>query len=199
MDITAILKAMVEKDASDIHFKVGNTPIMRIKTDLVNWGDHVLTTEETQTIAQSIMSPGQWQTFEYNKEIDFAYTIPGVGRFRTNVFNQRGSVGIVMRSVKTTILNFKQLGLPETLKEISLVERGMIVLAGATGSGKSTTLAAMIDYINQTERRHIITIEDPIEFLHVDKKSILNQTILFYYTDLYILLDGYANRDLNSY
>ncbi|MCK5706152.1 MAG: PilT/PilU family type 4a pilus ATPase [Candidatus Aureabacteria bacterium] len=175
MNIDEILKAMVEKNASDIHFKVGNTPIMRINKDLVNWGDKKLNSEETEAIARNIMTSGQWQTFEYNKEIDFAYTLAGVGRFRTNVFIQRGSIGLVMRSVKTTILNFEQLGLPTILKEVSLVERGIIILSGATGSGKSTTLAAMIDHINRTRRRHIITIEDPIEFLHQDLSSIVNQ------------------------
>jgi twitching motility protein PilT len=175
MEIKEILKHMVEKNASDVHFKVGNTPIMRINKDLVNWGGENLSTEDTENIAKGIMNSQQWQTFEYNKEIDFAYTLAGVGRFRTNVFIQRGSIGIVMRSVKTEILSFEQLNLPSVLAEVSLVERGIIILAGATGSGKSTTLAAMINHINKSIRKHIITIEDPIEFLHVDRKSIVNQ------------------------
>ncbi len=175
VDIDLILKEMVKKNASDLHLKVGNTPIMRINKDLVSWGEEKLTPEDTESIARSIMTQGQWQTFEYNKEIDFAYTLPGVGRFRTNVFIQRGSVGIVMRAVKTEILSFEQLNLPEILGEISLVERGIVIVAGATGAGKSTTLASMIDYINRTVRKHIVTIEDPIEFLHSDKKSIINQ------------------------
>ena len=174
-DIDEILKIMVEKNASDLHLKVGNTPIMRINKDLVNWGEEKLAPADTEAIARSIMTPGQWQTFEYNKEIDFAYTVPGVGRFRTNVFIQRGSIGIVMRAVKTEILSFEQLNLPQVLAEISLVERGIVIVAGATGAGKSTTLAAMIDYINKTVRKHIVTVEDPIEFLHKDEKSIINQ------------------------
>ena len=131
--------------------------------------------EDTIAMAFSIMSNRQKQKFKDNLEIDIAYSVPGLGRFRCNVFQQRGTVGLVLRVIPVKILTVRELGLPMVLEKIANEQRGLILCTGTTGSGKSTTLAAMIDYINSQRTEHIITIEDPIEFLHRDKKSIVNQ------------------------
>ncbi len=131
--------------------------------------------EDTIAMAFSIMSNRQKQKFKDNLEIDIAYSVPGLGRFRCNVFQQRGTVGLVLRVIPVKIMTVRELGLPMVLEKISQEQRGLILCTGTTGSGKSTTLAAMIDYINSQRCEHIITIEDPIEFLHRDKKSIVNQ------------------------
>jgi twitching motility protein PilT len=131
--------------------------------------------EDTIAMAFSIMSARQKQKFKENFEIDMAYSVPGLGRFRCNVFQQRGTVGLVLRVIPVKILNTRDLNLPPVLEQISNERRGLVLVTGTTGSGKSTTLAAMIDYINVTRTEHIMTIEDPIEFLHRDKKSLVNQ------------------------
>ncbi|MEA3346922.1 MAG: PilT/PilU family type 4a pilus ATPase, partial [Candidatus Auribacterota bacterium] len=133
------------------------------------------TSEDARKIAKSITTEGQWAKLMQNHEVDFAYSEPNVGRFRTNIFYQRGNIGIVMRNVRTNILSFEELGLPKILEKISLMPRGIVLVSGASSSGKSTTVASMVDYINTHERKHIITLEDPIEFLHTDKNSIINQ------------------------
>jgi twitching motility protein PilT len=131
--------------------------------------------ENTIAMAFSVMNSKQKQKFKKNHEIDIAYSVPGVGRFRCNIFQQRGTIGLVLRVIPVKILSFRELLLPPVLSQISEETRGLILCTGTTGSGKSTTLAAMIDYVNSTRIEHIITIEDPIEFLHRDKKSIINQ------------------------
>jgi twitching motility protein PilT len=175
LDIHTMLADMVTRGASDLHLKVGNHPYFRIDSVLTPTEYDVITDEDTTRIANQLMSDMHRERFEATNEVDFAYEYSGVGRFRTNVFRQRGSVGIVMRMVKMEIPGFEELGLPPQLSKIALSERGIILMTGTTSCGKSTTLAAMLDWINQSRRRHIMTIEDPIEYLHRDKTSIINQ------------------------
>jgi len=134
-----------------------------------------LSQEETLKVAFSVMSPGQRETFKKKNDIDLAYSVPGLGRFRCNIFIQRGTIGLVFRVIPMRIPTIEELLLPEIIKKISLEPRGLILVTGTTGSGKSTTLAAMIDNINSSRTDHIMTIEDPIEYLHRDKRSIVNQ------------------------
>jgi twitching motility protein PilT len=174
--INDLLKIAVEKGASDLHLKVGGYPILRINDNLAPLTDTKrLMPEDTIATAFSIMNNRQKQKFKDNLEIDIAYSVPGLGRFRCNVFQQRGSVGLVLRVIPVRILTVRELNLPVKLEEISMEPRGLILCTGTTGSGKSTTLAAMIDHINSNKTCHIMTIEDPIEFLHRDKKCIINQ------------------------
>jgi twitching motility protein PilT len=175
IDLKSLLQQVVEKEASDLHLKAGRPPIVRLHTNLVDIGHGVLTPADVEDIAHSLLSEKQWSSFARDGEIDFAYPMEGVGRFRTNIFKQRGCMGIVMRHVKIKIPSFQELGLPVILEKISLAERGIIIVSGATGCGKSTTLASMIDFINSNVRRNVITVEDPIEYLHRDMKSIVSQ------------------------
>jgi len=176
MNLNELLKTTFEKKASDLHLKVGVPPILRIDGRLVPIETEKRTTqEEALTIALGIMNPAQKAKFMEKRELDMAYAVPGMGRFRLNVFQQRGSVGMVFRMIPTKILAFEELMLPTVLQKIASEQRGLILVTGTTGSGKSTTLAAMIDYINTTRTANVVTIEDPIEFLHRDKKSIVNQ------------------------
>jgi len=176
MNLNELLKATFEKRASDLHVKVGVPPILRIDGRLVPIETEKRTTQEDAlNVALSIMNASQKARFKEKNELDMAYAVPGLGRFRVNVFQQRGSVGMVFRQVPGKILTFDDLMMPVVLQKIAGEQRGLILVTGTTGSGKSTTLAAMIDYINTTRTANIITIEDPIEFLHRDKKSIVNQ------------------------
>jgi twitching motility protein PilT len=176
MNINDLLKIAVERKASDLHLKVGSHPVIRIDGDLMPLGDlKRLMQEDTIAMAFSIMNARQKQRFKEELEIDIAYSVPGLGRFRCNVFQQRGAVGLVLRVIPARIQSVRELMLPPVLERICEERRGLILCTGTTGSGKSTTLAAMIDYINNTRTEHVITIEDPIEFLHRDKKSIVNQ------------------------
>ncbi len=176
MHINDILKIAVERNASDVHLKVGNFPILRINGELVPLVEMKrLMPEDTIALAYSMMDARQKQIFKERLDIDMAYSVPGLGRFRVNIFHQRGSVGIVLRVIPTKIRTIRELLLPPVLEKIALEERGLILVTGTTGSGKSTTLAAMIEHINQNKSVHIITIEDPIEYLFRDKKSIINQ------------------------
>jgi twitching motility protein PilT len=176
MNLNELLKLTFEKRASDLHVKVGVPPILRIDGRLTPLETEKRTTqEEALTTALSIMNNAQKARFKEKNELDMAYAVPGLGRFRVNVFQQRGSVGMVFRQVPAKILTFEDLMMPVVLQKIASEQRGLILVTGTTGSGKSTTLAAMIDYINTARTANIITIEDPIEFLHRDKKSIVNQ------------------------
>jgi len=177
MDVNVLLKQMVERQASDLHLKVGSPPVIRIDGNLRPITEHQrLTHEDMVAIASQILiNKRHKQEFMESNEIDLAYSLPGLGRFRCNIFRQRGSIGIVLRSIPIKILTIRELHLPPVLEELSLEPRGLILVTGITGSGKSTTLAAMIDHINSHIDSHIITIEDPIEFLHRDKKSLVNQ------------------------
>ena len=175
IDVKQFLMETTKRNGSDLHLKVGNAPIIRVNKILEVVDSKSLTPEDTREIAKSITSEEQWAQLMQNHEVDFAYSAPKIGRFRTNIFYQRGSIGIVMRNVRADILSFEELGLPKVFEKISLVPRGIILVCGASSSGKSTTVASMVDYINTHERKHIMTLEDPIEFLHRDKKSVINQ------------------------
>lgn len=163
-------------NASDLHIKVGSPPIVRINGALSFLQEEKkLTPEDTQNIAFSILNESQKEVFRKRHEIDISYSIRGLSRFRCNCFIQRGSVSVVFRVLAIKVLDIEELHLPVVLKKTALEPRGLILVTGTSGSGKSTTLASMIDYMNSNKTEHIITIEDPIEFLHKDKKSIINQ------------------------
>ncbi len=176
MHINDLLKLATERGASDLHLKVGSFPVIRLDGRLEPMTDQKrLLQEDTIAIAFSVMNARQKQKFKDSLEIDMAYSVPGLGRFRCSVFQQRGTVGLVLRVIPVKILTVRDLLLPPVLEIIGAERRGMILVTGTTGSGKSTTLAAVIDHINTIRTCHIMTIEDPIEFLHRDKKSLVNQ------------------------
>jgi len=174
--IDDLLRRAVESKASDLHLKVGNHPYLRIDGLLHGLADVPrVTPEEMLSMAFSMMTNRQKQKFKETAELDMAYGVAGLGRFRVNVFQQRGNVGMVLRVIPTKIRTIDELELPRVLERICEEQRGMVLVTGTTGSGKSTTLAAMVDRINSTRPEHIITIEDPIEYLHRDKKGFINQ------------------------
>jgi twitching motility protein PilT len=176
MHIDELLATAVQSGASDLHLKVGSYPMMRINGALaVCSEERRLEREDTEAMADALFTPEQHEKFVRAQEVDLAYSVPGLGRFRCNVFQQRGTVGLVLRVIPTRIKNIDELGLPPVLKRIAQEERGLVLVTGTTGSGKSTTLAAMVDYINSTRSTHIMTVEDPIEYLHRDHHSIVNQ------------------------
>ena len=176
MKLTELLKTAVERMASDIHLKAGSPPVLRIDGELTPMIEQKrLTAEDTLAIAFSMMTNYQKQKFKANNEADIAYSVPGLGRFRVNVFQQRNTVALVMRVIPHKMLKIDELTLPPIVAELSSSQRGLVLVTGTTGCGKSTTLASMIDHINSARTSHVITIEDPIEYLHRDKKSIVNQ------------------------
>jgi twitching motility protein PilT len=176
MNINDLLKIAVERKASDLHLKIGSHPVIRVDGELQPLTDiKRLMQEDTITMGFSIMNARQKQRFKDELELDIAYSVPGLGRFRCAIFQQRGTVGLVLRVIPARILSIRELMLPPVLEKICDERRGLVLCTGTTGSGKSTTLAAMIDQINSTRTEHIVTIEDPIEFLHRDKKSLVNQ------------------------
>ena len=176
MHVNDLLKIAVDNGASDLHLKVGTFPMMRVRGALVPAStEKRLGHEDVVAIGAAIMSTTQRQKFKESQEVDLAYSVPGLGRFRCNIFQQRGTVGLVLRVIPMQIRTIDDLGLPQVLKTIASEERGLVLVTGTTGSGKSTTLAALIDYINQTRSAHVMTVEDPIEFLHRDNMSMVNQ------------------------
>jgi twitching motility protein PilT len=176
MHINDLLKVAVASGASDLHLKVGSYPMMRVNGSLVVASEESrLDRSDTESMATSIFTPENLEKFRKVQEVDLAYSVPGLGRFRVNVFQQRGTVGLALRVIPTRIRTIDELGLPPVLKRIATEERGLVLVTGTTGSGKSTTLAALIDYINTTRAAHIMTVEDPIEYLHRDHHSIVNQ------------------------
>jgi twitching motility protein PilT len=176
MHINYHLKIAVQSGASDLHIKVGSYPMMRVNgTLMVASEEKRLERTDTEAMAAVLFSPDHVEKFRKAQEVDLAYSVAGLGRFRCNVFQQRGTVGLVLRVIPTRIRSIDELGLPPVLKRIASEERGLVLVTGTTGSGKSTTLAAMIDYINTTRAAHIMTVEDPIEYLHRDHHSLVNQ------------------------
>jgi twitching motility protein PilT len=176
-DVDAALMTVIEEEASDLHLKVPSQPIIRQYGKLVPIeGSESLRPEDTEaTLFHMLTDEAKLEAFRNEREVDFSYSVPGVARFRVNAFVQRGSVSLVCRAIPFEIKTVEELLLPPVIDEIADEERGLILLTGTTGSGKSTTLAAMIDHINVNYAKHIVTIEDPVEFLHRDKNSILNQ------------------------
>jgi twitching motility protein PilT len=176
MVIDEFLKIAIERDASDLHFKAGNHPILRINGTLTPLtGYPKLTQADTEELAHQMLTEFQLKRLREDFDIDFAYSLSGFGRFRGNIFYQRGSLAIALRIIPLEVKTIRQLLLPEVLEKISMFQRGLVLVTGTTGSGKTTTLAAMLEYINTYRRENIITIEDPIEYLHKDKKSTISQ------------------------
>ena len=176
MNIDDLLRAAVAKGASDLHIKVGAYPMARVSGMLVPVTEEKrLMSEDTLAMGAHMMSPEQRDKFIKSQEVDLAYSVGGLGRFRVNIFQQRGTMGMVLRVIPTKILTVDDLLLPPVLRRIADEERGLVLVTGTTGSGKSTTLAAMIDHINNSRCSHVMTVEDPIEFLHRDSRSIVNQ------------------------
>lgn len=175
MNIKALLEKMIELGASDLHIKPGIPPVVRVHGILQRTNYPAPTPKDMEEVAKKVLTPLQREKFESTREVDFAFGVTGLARFRANFYVQRSSIAMVFRHVPVTILTIDELGLPSVIRDLGLRPRGMVLITGTVGSGKSTTMAAMIQTINQTMNSSIITIEDPIEFLHRDDKSIINQ------------------------
>ncbi|MDQ6801791.1 MAG: PilT/PilU family type 4a pilus ATPase [Acidobacteriota bacterium] len=174
-DYKSILQHMIQQNASDLHLKVGRPPTLRVDGQMMALEMQPLTQEDLRSLAEQIMAPKNIKEFSEQKESDFALAVPGIGRFRVNAYQQRGTIAYAMRMVPFQAKTIAELNLPEVCERIALMPRGLILVTGITGSGKSTALASMLHYINQNRHTNIITIEDPIEFLHRDIKSSINQ------------------------
>jgi twitching motility protein PilT len=176
MDINDLLRIAVDRGASDLHLKVGNYPMLRIRGNLEPaTPDHRVDHEEMKAFAAKVLPVQHRERFDSTHEVDLAYSVPGLGRFRCNAFQQRGTIGMVFRVIPVQVQTRENLMLPAVLKKIAAEERGLVLVTGTTGCGKSTTLAAMLDEINESRTCHVMTVEDPIEYLHRDKKSIFCQ------------------------
>lgn len=176
MHIDDLLKDAMSKRASDLHLDSGNSPVLRIDGELISQIElPVLAVEDVVELLSQAISEEQRKRFEEDFELDFAYTVPGIGRFRANACVERGSTSVCFRMLQGVVLDIEQLGLPDVVKDLALKEYGMVLVTGPTGSGKSTTLAAMINYLNSLRRRRVITIEDPIEFLYENDKCFITQ------------------------
>ena len=185
MDFKAYLRTMVDKDASDLYLSSGAAASVKLDGTLQPLEETTLTTEQVKDIAYAVMDSEQIAEFEKKPEMNLAISAAGIGRFRVNIFRQRNSISLVIRNIKTDIPNWELLGLPSILTDVIMEKRGLVLFVGATGSGKSTSLASLIDYRNTNTAGHIITIEDPIEFVHSHKKSIVNQREVGVDTDSY--------------
>jgi twitching motility protein PilT len=175
IEFTEMITTVVASNASDLHLAVGAPPVMRCSGDLKAIGRDVLSPQDTRELLYGILTQDQRRRLETDLELDFSYHAPGLARFRVNAYHQRGVLGAALRVVPTTIRSLQELKIPGTVGEWSTTPRGLVLVTGATGSGKSTTLAGLIDLINETRSVHIMTIEDPIEFLHTHKRSLINQ------------------------
>ncbi len=175
INFKAVLQEMIRRNGSDIHLKVGRPPTVRVDGELIALEHAPLRPEDLKNLAEQLMTPRQVNLFSEEKECDFAIGVPGIGRFRVNLYQQRGSLCFAMRAIPYQARTVAELNLPPVLEEIAMKPRGLVLVTGVTGSGKSTTLAAMIQHINQSRRANVITIEDPIEFLHRDLNSHINQ------------------------
>ncbi len=175
LDLKAALQRMVREGASDLHLKVGRPPTLRLHGDLVPLAMPAMRPEELRTLAEQLLPPAQLREFVEMREADFAINVPGIGRFRVNVYQQKGTVAFAMRAIAHAAATIRELNLPPVLEQISLKPRGLVLVTGVTGSGKSTALAAMVHHINERRAANIITIEDPIEFVHRDALSHINQ------------------------
>ncbi len=176
VNLRALLEEMIEKDASDLHLVAGERPKLRVDGDIVSASsDEVMTPKDTLSLAYSVLTENQKKRFETESELDFSFGIQNLARFRGNVFKQRGCVSVVIRQIPFSVKTFQELGLPNVVSQLADRPRGLVLVTGPTGSGKSTTLAAMIDKINKELKGHIITVEDPIEFIHRHQACIVNQ------------------------
>ena len=175
MELKEFLKLVVEKEASDGFASVGSAPIFKVNGDLLAEGNEILKADDVRALIQASMTTEQFEDYATNRDANYAIEHPGLGRFRASAYVQREQPALVVRRIHHDIPTFEQLGLPAQLRELSLLKQGLVMIVGATGTGKSSTLAAMVDYRNEHRRDHIITVEDPIEFLHSHKKSIISQ------------------------
>ncbi len=176
VNLRALLEEMIEKDASDLHLVAGERPKLRVDGDIVSASsEEVMTPKDTLSLAYSVLTENQKKRFETESELDFSFGIQNLARFRGNVFKQRGCVSVVIRQIPFSVKTFQELGLPQVVAQLADRPRGLVLVTGPTGSGKSTTLAAMIDKINKELKGHIITVEDPIEFIHRHQSCIVNQ------------------------
>jgi len=193
--IDTFFKQMKKHGASDLHMVVGFPPLLRLRGDLIPLDAPPLTAESAKDILFEILDPGQQETFHKNRDFDKAYELEGVGRFRCNFLYQHRGPGAVFRIIPTKILTLDQLGMPDVVKKIASYERGLVLVTGPTGSGKSTTMAAIIDLINDTYPKHIITIEDPLEFVHPNKKCIFSQREIGTHAETFGTALMVANRE----
>jgi twitching motility protein PilT len=176
MHVNDLLARAVDLGASDLHLKAGGVPVARVRGELVPIPDAArLQPSDLDAVLKTVLTPAQADRLAGQQDVDLAYSVPGLGRFRCNAFLQRGSAGLVFRVIPQRVPSFDALGLPPVLTSIAAEERGLVLVTGTTGSGKSTTLAAMVDTINRARTAHVVTIEDPIEYLHQDQRSIINQ------------------------
>jgi twitching motility protein PilT len=175
MDITELLAFSAKQGASDLHLSADMPPMIRVDGDVRRINLPALSHKEVHALVYDIMNDKQRKDFEEFLETDFSFEVPGVARFRVNAFNHNRGAGAVFRTIPSKVLTMEQLGMGQVFKDLSLINRGIVLVTGPTGSGKSTTLAAMVDYINETKFDHILTVEDPIEFVHESKKSLVNQ------------------------
>ncbi len=185
MDVTDLLRYTVEMGGSDLHIKAGNVPFIRVDGELEPTPFPAMSSNDTAGAAIAIMPEHKRKEFETSSEADFGYTMPGVGRFRVNVFRQRGMVGLAVRRVRSDVPTIEELMLPPVVAELAESPRGLVLLTGPTGTGKTTSIAAMIGHINRTRRAHIVTVEDPIEVVHDDDRSIIQQREIGLDTDSY--------------
>ncbi len=174
-ELMDILKMAEDMEASDIHFTVGRTPTIRVKGRLVNYGEDLLSPEDTKEICFQLLDDEKAKVLEKEGQVDLAWSVPQFSRYRVNIFKQRSSYAAALRRINTRIPSFEEINLPYVLRDLSLKPRGLVLITGPTGSGKSTTLATMVDYINRSRSCHVITIEEPIEYMHKHKKSMVNQ------------------------
>lgn len=170
-----LLQFAVEQGASDLHLSTGSVPMIRVHGRMRKLNLPVLSEDEMMSLVQSVLTQEQWERFEKRKEIDFSEKLADIARFRVNVFMQINGLGAAFRVIPSEIRSFEELGLPEILKDLALKDRGLVLLTGPTGSGKTTTLATMIDWINEYKELHIITIEDPVEYFHESRNCLINQ------------------------
>jgi twitching motility protein PilT len=187
IELDELLRILADRDGSDLHLKSGSPPRLRVQGELGHLENaKVVGGADLDPLAREIMPPRLWEHFEEHFEADFAYSVADLGRFRVNVFRQRGTVGMVFRLVRSTARDFNTLGLPDAVRRLASEQRGLVLVTGPTGSGKTTTLAAMIDHINRTRECHILTIEDPIEVLHQDDQASINQREVGFDTDSFL-------------
>lgn len=195
MTLRELLEQMVKMNASDLHLTVGSPPVVRVDGKLTRLNHDSLTSDQTKKLSYSMLNEKQKQKFEQNSELDFSFGIESMSRFRCNMFMQRGNVAVVLRQIPYKILTFEELGLPKVVAEFSKLPRGLVLVTGPTGSGKSTTLASVIDKINKERPVHIITVEDPIEYLHRHQMALINQREVYSDTNSFASALKYALRE----
>ncbi|UCD18544.1 MAG: type IV pilus twitching motility protein PilT [Candidatus Zixiibacteriota bacterium] len=195
VSLRELLEEMVKMEASDLHLTVGTPPVVRVDGKLVRTQHDMLTADDTKKLAYSIMNEKQRLKFETSSELDLSFGIEQLSRFRCNVFMQRGNVAVALRQIPYKVKSFEELGLPKVISEFATLPRGLVLVTGPTGSGKSTTLAAVIDKVNRERQSHIITVEDPIEYLHRHQSSIVNQREVYSDTSSFAAALKYALRE----